>query len=454
MLWTEKYKPKRISDLLIDDDTVADIDKWLLTHEDPLLFTGYPGTCKTETARVILNERNYQIKEINANDIKNNKSIKDVLTKSLNTQNIVNMFSVDRKKLAIIIDEIDTLIIGSDKSNLTELLQLISPAKKKDSLIKSPIICICNETSDKKISDLKKFCKEIVFPKIGEEQLYEVMHKIMAGEKMELSENIQKICVMNSIGDIRRLVIILNDINNLMKLDGMTEDMIFRLCETLSKKDLDVRLPEATHQILMNRSITIDECLLNYNYEKFLLPFMIHEHIPNAIEAHGKNVIGKMAKCLDILSENDVIQEYIYEKQAKKLNNYSGIYITYMPNHFINKDVEEDKEIPLTHSKLSNKFSQHRSNRKKINTIKNTFPVSLDEIYMLTEHIQYHLFNKKGDRYALAKMLREYKIEPEHIPMVLFVGNLTVDNTKKKYTTKIKRDFMRIYAELNSTASG
>jgi DNA polymerase III delta prime subunit len=115
-LWTEKYRPKKISDIIGNEDNISTIVKWITDFKNNvkgtpkvLLISGEPGIGKTSTAHVILNEYGYDIIEHNASDIRGKKSMDIIVKRSLEYTNIMDLMSGCAKPVAIILDEIDNL---------------------------------------------------------------------------------------------------------------------------------------------------------------------------------------------------------------------------------------------------------------------------------------------------------------------------------------------------------
>ena len=78
--------------------------------------------------------------------------------------NIISMFKKEKKKIAILMDEIDGMN-GGDKGGINSLIKLIRPKKtkkqKKEDITMIPIICIGNYHVDKKITEMMKVCETI-----------------------------------------------------------------------------------------------------------------------------------------------------------------------------------------------------------------------------------------------------------------------------------------------------
>lgn len=108
-LWIEKYRPKSLNDLVLDDNLRADIEKFRKDGEIPhLLFYGQAGGGKTTLAKIIVNEvLDCQYHYINASD----KSGVDVIRGEI--ADVVGKRSIDGKIKIIILDECDGLSSNS-----------------------------------------------------------------------------------------------------------------------------------------------------------------------------------------------------------------------------------------------------------------------------------------------------------------------------------------------------
>jgi len=103
MLWVEKYRPKTLNDILLDDTVRAKLEDFKTSGEIPnLLFCGPPGQGKTSLAHIIVNDMlDCQYIYINASDENGIDTIRSKVSGFAQTA------SIDGALKVIILDEAD-----------------------------------------------------------------------------------------------------------------------------------------------------------------------------------------------------------------------------------------------------------------------------------------------------------------------------------------------------------
>ena len=192
-LWTDKYRPKKFTDLMGDDRLNRQVMSWLKEwdrcvfgkssmtehnykrkrdnndghfYRDPfnlnrpqeriLLISGPPGLGKTTLAYVIAKHAGYRIFEVNASDDRSAKTVDDKLKSALDVSGITFDGKIDSRPTLILIDEIDGATSESTAGGgfIKQLINITSdyvPKKRNKNgssiprLLLRPIICICND---------------------------------------------------------------------------------------------------------------------------------------------------------------------------------------------------------------------------------------------------------------------------------------------------------------------
>ena len=187
---------------------------------------GEPGIGKTKFVENILEELNYDVVSYNASNIRNKNIIEMITKHNMSDTNILSLFKSEKKKIAILMDEIDGLSNG-DKTALSSLIKMVRSKKTKKQKLEEityvPIICVGNYQNDKKIKELRKVstCIELKKPKKCElKDLIEyLIPKVSSDEKEYIIENID--------GDLRKLSMI-NEIHNKNKYFNNDKNIIKR----------------------------------------------------------------------------------------------------------------------------------------------------------------------------------------------------------------------------------
>ena len=98
------------------------ISEWMLKSKEPLFIYGPPGCGKSSLAAEILNKR--IITTIDSLFMKNNNDIGEYITNIIQKRNITMMFSQNKEKRGIIIDDID-IFYKHDKKAFKSIINLL-----------------------------------------------------------------------------------------------------------------------------------------------------------------------------------------------------------------------------------------------------------------------------------------------------------------------------------------
>ncbi|KAF2154356.1 hypothetical protein K461DRAFT_223778 [Myriangium duriaei CBS 260.36] len=203
LMWTEKYRARKFTDLVGDDRTHRTVMHWLKAwdpivfpgssrrsnnhkkayqadaeqkeHRKVLLLTGPPGLGKTTLAHVCARQAGYEVTEINASDERSKDVVKGRIRDMLGTENVKSAShnAAGTKKVAkpicVIVDEVDGVVSGSggggeggfvkalidlilldqrNARNAAQGVQTTATGKKKKGDIfrmMRPLVMICND---------------------------------------------------------------------------------------------------------------------------------------------------------------------------------------------------------------------------------------------------------------------------------------------------------------------
>jgi replication factor C large subunit len=196
MMWSEKYRPKTVQEMVGNEDARLAALKWLagwVSGSKPLLLVGPPGSGKTTLVHALARQFDYHLVEMNASDTRNRDSLQAMLLPAL--QNTANLFG---KKIMLFLDEVDGISGREDSGGLDALVYLM-----KEPTV--PVIMAANEKSTR-IKDLAKACKVVEFSPVPPRLLMLFLDHVLQSEGVKLGPGDRISIVNNSRGDIRSML--------------------------------------------------------------------------------------------------------------------------------------------------------------------------------------------------------------------------------------------------------
>lgn len=211
LMWTEKYRARKFTELVGDDRTHRSVMHWLKRwdeivfpgssrkpkhrknadsteqerpHRKVLLLTGPPGLGKTTLAHVCAKQAGYEVQEINASDERSRDVVKGRIRDMVGTENVrgVDQKTAEGKirkagrPVCVIVDEVDGVVGGSGGAGeggfIKDLLDLValdtrnsnktrsqqsSGKKKVDNFrLLRPLVLICNDVYHPSLRPLRQ----------------------------------------------------------------------------------------------------------------------------------------------------------------------------------------------------------------------------------------------------------------------------------------------------------
>jgi len=195
MMWSEKYRPQRLIDLIGNEDARKSFVEWFKKWRKgtkPLLLVGPPGIGKTTMANLASRDFNFDMISLNASDVRNKKNIQEILEPVLGNQTILG-------QPMIFIDEVDGIHGRSDYGGVEALINIL-----KESTI--PIILAANNGSSDKMKKIKKVVKTIVLRPLPPRLLRLYLNMILEKENAQINPGILIKLISKSNGDIRSML--------------------------------------------------------------------------------------------------------------------------------------------------------------------------------------------------------------------------------------------------------
>lgn len=151
MVWVEKYRPQKISELILPDSILDQISRWIDLWKEgtpvkkSLILYGPPGAGKTTTVHVIARELGWPVVEMNASDLRNKDSMKRIALMASLYGDLTSIGEgASGPNKIILIDEADNIFegrsrqTGGDSGGISELARIIRSTR-------NPIVLTMNE---------------------------------------------------------------------------------------------------------------------------------------------------------------------------------------------------------------------------------------------------------------------------------------------------------------------
>ncbi len=298
----EKYRAKTFEDIKGQDLAVQEVKTFfkMFPRKRALILNGPVGTGKTSMVLALAKEFELELFELNASDLRNRKSLEEVLKPSIEQQ------SLFKKGKIILMDEADG-ITGSDRGGLPELIALISKTS-------FPIMITANDIWHKKFSLLRQKCQIINLKELKDVVVFEIIKEVCVKEGREIKTEVLNLIAQKTRGDVRAA---LNDLQSILDLGE--EEFLSEISErekqesifNALKKVFQFETSEDILRVYDNTHLQLDEVLL-----------WVEENIP--LEYYGKSLV----KAYESLSKADLFKGRIYRQQHWRFLVYENFFLS------------------------------------------------------------------------------------------------------------------------------
>lgn len=293
LLWVEKYRPKKIADVLGNEEAKAAFVDWLKNKrrvKKAVLLHGPPGVGKTALVNAAANDFGFTLIEMNASDTRNEKAINKIAGPATSFV-ALDKFSTESKGNLLFMDEVDGIAGNEDRGGVSAILKIVDASQV-------PVIMAANNPDVEKLRPLKKVSALIRFQPVRIPLIIAMLRRICQKEHVEAEFEALERIAQNSRGDVR------SAINDLQSLAETTRVLTLQDTMALSYRNRDISMDETLRTYFSAKSLLEASILLSrssVDYDDLLLS--VSDNLPRRYAD-----VGELAEAFDLISQADVFR--------------------------------------------------------------------------------------------------------------------------------------------------
>ena len=186
MVWTEKYRPRTLAEVIGNEEAKIELVKWIIEWEKGkrdypgVLLVGPPGIGKTTSVHALANDLSYHVVELNASEYRTAEKIYERLGSLSRTYTLEGYLGGGvQKRVLVFFDEIDGIDPKEDKGGLDAV---ISISEKRE----YPVIAAANVPDKQKHKKLFELFKVVEFKELTPKHIVILLKRIVDRENLNI----------------------------------------------------------------------------------------------------------------------------------------------------------------------------------------------------------------------------------------------------------------------------
>ena len=307
-LWVEKYRPKRVVEVVGNRESVEAFVKWMKQWElgrppekRAVLLYGPAGVGKTSLVLAYGKEHGYDVVEVNASDWRDEARVKAVVGES----SLQATLEGSTRKI-ILVDEVDGIAGREDAGGIAALSRIINETRV-------PLVLVANNPWDPKLAPIREKCLMLEFRRLKKAEVVKRLKEIAEMEGIKVSDVVLEKLAERSEGDLR------SAINDFQAITGGRKMVDERALEALGSRNRVREIFDALRMIFNAKSVRAARAALEgLEVDLDLVYTWILDNAPEQIPDPED-----LAEAFEALARADLILARVNRKQEWKLMRYA-----------------------------------------------------------------------------------------------------------------------------------
>ena len=303
-IWVEKYRPRRVADVIGNKKSVEAFVKWMKQWElgkppekKAALLYGPAGVGKTSLVLAYGREHGYDVVEVNASDWRNEARMRWVVGES----SLQATLDGSSRKI-ILVDEVDGIAGKEDAGGIAALRKIIDETRV-------PLVLVANNPWDPRLAPIRERCLMLEFRRLRKSEVLRRLREIARQEGIRVSDAVLEKIAENSEGDLR------SAINDFQAITGGRKVVDEKVLEVLGSRNRVKQIFDALRIIFNAKSIRAARAALEgLEIDLDMVYAWILDNAPAQIPDPGD-----LADALEALAKADVFLARANRKQEWRL---------------------------------------------------------------------------------------------------------------------------------------